>query len=140
MVSNEAIQLTKELSVSGIRPGLAQSVLKNKFGIELSRRQVTTLLPLSQVCQALEDVDLLEKAVGMSDLDRILYSLKKSGGSYTMLLHKREGADGELPKGVLCTEDHNDTTTALDAVGADLRQYALVSCLNSLSLGIFLLS
>jgi hypothetical protein len=97
LVPDQAITDMKEFALARVRVGAASTMTKNKYNTNLTRRQVAYHQEFAKVAQTLEHAQELQSRQGeMSDVDRVLDTIRKLGGSYCALYHRKDASTSEL--------------------------------------------
>lgn len=98
-ISGEATQQAKVMALHGARPGLIAAVIKENYGVSMTRRQSSSLTQHAKLASSLIGAENLEKYQHCtSDTDRVFEYLKSIDASYIALYHQNGDCNPELPR------------------------------------------
>jgi hypothetical protein len=98
-IPKSAETLQHHCSISGIAPGQTAALTELRHNIRLTRRQVAYCQKFTCAAEDLLQANELNSlAAEMSPIDRAIYAIKKRGGTYCALFHRKNACQAEFGK------------------------------------------
>jgi MULE transposase domain len=113
-ITKSAETLQNHCSISGIAPGQTAALTALRHNIRLTRRQVAYCQKFTCAAEDLLQANELNSlAAEMSPIDRAIYAIRKRGGTYCALFHRKNASQAEFGKVSAAARAEADATVSI---------------------------